>query len=285
MTNGTRLRIIEQVKQHSRITRGALVCIAKLVIWAGIFLGSPKNLFASDYRVAWMRTASGPGEAMSGREPGWGWLHHSSRGAEAGPSPRVKYQDLYHTAGVLSPGAEVSARGNLIRTPADGILFLQSPDLDIGLGPATEIRIRERGIELLSGELWLESRSQERPAFELLARKMSLQIPKGVALVHLIETTQARPRLQVFEGQVTFQALFDGAPAGERAIVSAGESVGIQFPDSSQGVDNRRFFSAMEPDPEFIREKIDENARTAFVRLRTGPRSPSPVLAPPGTAP
>jgi hypothetical protein len=289
VTKSDCLRIIEPVISPKPFSNGFVLATARIVFCAGAFLGGEPLVSASDYRVAWMRTASGPGDAMTGREPGWAWFHHSSKKAEGGPSPRLKYREFYHTAGVLSVDAEVSARGDWIRTPADGVLLLRSPEWDLGLAPSTEIRTLEKGVELISGEIWFESRNQARASIEVLAKNISIKVPGGIVLLHLrdSEMTHAQPSVFLLEGSLSFAPRSDGSGSGSFANLAPGESLRIKYPDASQGVDNRRFFSAMEPEPESIREKIDETAREALARLRAAPRppAPAPVLEANGSSP
>lgn len=256
-----------------------------IAVVAGFFLVGAAPDSVADYRVVWMRRASGPGEPMSGKEPGWSWFHHSSKKAEAGPSPRLKYRDLYHTSGVLAVDAAVSAEGNWIRTPADGVLLLRSPEWDLGLAPSTEIRTRERGVELVSGEIWVESRVQARPVLEVSAKNISVKAPPGGVLFHVrdSEVAQAQPSVFLLEGALSFEARSESGSSGGREGLVSGQSLRIKYPDSSQGVDNRRFFSAMEPEAESIREEIGESARGSLERLRAAPRSVPPVSRPEST--
>jgi hypothetical protein len=91
------------------------------------------------------------------------------------------------------------------------------------------------------------------------------------------EFSRAHVWVRVLSGKVRVQPLIDGEPTGSVVEGVAGEQLQVLFPGAAKGVDNQRFFSAMEAEPEWGRSSIDETQMQVLLRYL---RKPEPVPLP-----
>ncbi len=254
---------------------------ASWIVGLSLFLVGSVPVFAgSPFRAEWVASSSAlPTGSMI---PGLSWFHHASTRAEAGPSPRVKYRDRYHTAGYPREGLTELNPGDILKTPPDAWLVFRSGDgAAFGLLPSSEVRWSEfklGGAELLSGEAWFETSGPVSGGL-FLSRHFRILDCEGICRVQVVDSDSSTEnvRVRVFAGKIKLQPRSDGEDSGSSVAVSSGEEVRIVFPGASVGVDNQRYFSAMEAEPEFERTAISDEAAQKLERYRA---KPTPVASP-----
>jgi hypothetical protein len=265
---------------HQRLS--CVLSVLGSFIWCGILVSVNPVRADEGWIVAWLRAASGPGVVADGIAPGWAWFHHSSHRAEGGPSPRIKYRDLYHTAGRLEAGVRVTTAGEFVRSAADGVVLLQGDGIELGMGPATEIRLKAGVVQLLSGEIWAECKTiGSGGQVKIQGNHVEVGLDECPAIVHLSddEIANSSIRVGVPSGKVSFWVRVDGETSLTSNVLKAGEQVSLRFPGVSNGVDNQRFFSAMESEPEIERGPISSAQESQWLKLRSAPL-PRPSSSP-----
>jgi len=222
--------------------------------------------------------------------PGLSWYHHSSDRAEAGPSPRVKYRERYHSAGTLQAELTGIQGIDILKVPPGLWVVLRSVDplLRMGVLSSSEVQIRKggRSFNLISGSAWLEDHRKGMRTPEVLVEAPHVRISRDAenegpvtVIVQDDEYSEAQVWVRVLVGKVRVQPLSGGDPIGGGAEVQAGEQVQVVFPGAAQGVDNQRFFSAMEAEPEWVRAPMEEPQVQGLQRYLKAPQpapSPSP---------
>ena len=246
-------------------------------------IAAAQALADAGWRLAWLKSASGAGLSVDGESPGWAWFHHSSSRADAGPSPRIKYRDLYHTAGHLKIGANLSNSGEYVRSSPDGVALFEADGIGLGLGPSTEVRLKAGIVQVFSGEIWAECKTVGTEGqLKLQGNHVEVEFRECPSIVHLRDDEFSNSGVEVSasSGKAVFRARLDGDASGEFYPLGAGERVLFRFPGGATGVDNRRFFSAMEPEPEFERDSISALDASRMIKVRSAPlpiASPIPV--------